>query len=92
MSMYGGETDAKQLDLDGVEAGHAYKVKITAKRALDGERPEGDPAIAESLERKRTLTYSVRAGTWREAVDKAMDLYPRTDEDGTRYTVTVEEA
>jgi len=84
--------DAKQLDLDGIPIGIAYRVKIKARRPSADDRPEGDPAIRAGGHDERERTYSVRATTWREAIDQAMDLYPVTVEDGTRYTVIVEES
>lgn len=84
--------DAKQLDLDGVEVGTLYRVTIKARRPMEDKRPEGDPAIKAGYVETSALTYAMRAPTWRAAIDEAMDLYPKTDEDGTKYTITVEES
>ena len=84
--------DAKQLDLDGKAIGLLFKVTIRAKRPEDGERSEDDQAVDVSGHHETKRVYKLRAGTWREAIDKAMDLYPVTVEDGTRYTMIAEEA
>ena len=81
----------QQLDLDGCPVGRAYRVTIKARRPAPDTRPEDDPAIKASGHEETKLTYAVRAQTWREAIDKAMDLYPKTDEDGTKYSVEVAE-
>ena len=79
----------QQLDLDGVPVGELYKVTIKAKQPDDGERDEDDQAVDVSGHHETKRTYKVRAQTWRDAVDKAMSLYPYTGEDGTAYTITV---